>query len=122
MSFKKYVENRDQDLPDAKPRNGLADPDPGELKQPHKPNSKDIDLAKRAIQLIMTRSEKWNRTLYRFLRRVGERIPDVGHIVDNMTRPSAYDKLYGVGLGKNDREPDVLSPSSADTSVDFYQK
>lgn len=109
-------------LPDNKRRNGLADPDPGELKQPHKPNSKDIDLAKQAVQLIMGRSSKWHRTLYKFLRRCGEKIPDVGHIVDNMSKPKDYDKLFGPQLGKNDVEPDVLSPNSADSSPAYYQK
>jgi hypothetical protein len=127
-SFRQYVEDRDQDspegsnLPDGKRRNGLADPDPGELKQPHKPNSKDIDLAKQAVQLIMGRSAKWHRTLYKFLRRCGEKIPDVGHIVDNMSKPKDYDKLFGPQLGKNDVEPDVLSPNSADSSPAYYQK
>lgn len=126
-SFKHYLEMRDEDspegsnLPDGKIRNGLADPDPGELKQPHKPNTQDLDLAKQAVQLIMTRSAKWNRTLYKFLKRCGEKIPDVGHCVDKMTRPKGYYKLFGQPRSKGDIEPDVLSPNSADGSPAFYQ-
>jgi hypothetical protein len=127
-SFKQYVEDRDEDfpsdsnLPDRKSRNGLADPDPGQLKEPHKPNSKDLDLAKQAVQLIMGRNAKWHRTLYRFLTKCGEKIPDVGHVVDNMSKPLNYDKLFSPHIGKNDIEPDVLSPNSADSSPAFYQK
>lgn len=128
LSFKKYVEDRDQDspigsnMPDGKRRNGLADPDPGELQQPHKPDSKDLDLAKRAVQLIMGRNAKWHRTIYKFLRKCGEKIPEVGHIVDEMSKPKDYDKLFGPQVGKNDIEPDVLSPNGADSSPSFYQK
>lgn len=126
-SFKQYVESRDEDspegsnLPDGKQRNGLADPDPGELRKPHKPNSQDLDLAKQAVQLIMSRSAKWHRTLYKFLRRCGEKIPDVGHVVDNMSKPKGYQKLFGPHMGKDDIEPDVLSPNSADSSPAYYQ-
>jgi hypothetical protein len=127
LSFKNYVEMRDtpgdppegSNLPDGKSRNGLADPDPGELKKPHKPNSKDLDLAKQAVQLIMSRSAKWHRSLYKFLRKCGEKIPDVGHIVDNMSKPKGYDSPQ---IGMNDREPDELAPNSADSSPAFYQK
>lgn len=127
-SFRQYVETRDQvspegsNLPSRKSRNGLADPDPGELRQPHKPDSKDLDLAKQAVQLVMGRNEKWNRTIYRFLRRCGEKIPEVGHIVDQMNKPKEYDKLFNTQLGRKDVEPDVLSPSGADSSPSFYQK
>lgn len=127
-SFKQYVEMRDQisldrsDLPDDKMRSGLADPDPGQLKQPHKPDSKDLDLAKQAVQLVMGRSAKWHRTIYKFLLRCGQKIPEVGHVVDNMKKPVGYDKLFGPQMGKNDVEPDVLSPNGADSSPAFYQK
>lgn len=126
-SFKNYVESRDEDspegsnLPDGKMRNGLADPDPGELKKPHKPNSQDLDLAKQSIQLIMSRSAKWHRTLYKFLKKCGEKIPDVGQLVDNMSKPKDYYKLFGPKMGKGDIEPDILSPSSADSSPSYYQ-
>ena len=123
-NFKKYVEDRDSDIesdslygmPDNKVRNGLADPDPTELKQPHKPNSRDLDLAKQAVQLIMMRSPKWNLILYKFLRKCGEKIPDVNHLVDNMTRPKELNKLFG-----REKQPDELSPSSADTPPAYYQ-
>lgn len=122
-SFKQYLETRDKDyLPDDKKRNGLADPDPGELKQPHKPSEKDISLAKQAVQLIMGRSAKWHRTLYRFLRKSGEKIPEVGRVVDGMDKPKNYDKLFSPQIGKNDVEPDILAPSSADTAQSFYKQ
>lgn len=121
LSFKQYVENQAQ-IPDIKPRNGLADPDPGQLKEPHKPDNKDLELAKQAVQLIMNRSAKWHRTIYKFLRRCGDKIPEVGHAVDNMSKPRDYDKYFGLGIGKQDIEPDVLSPNSADGSPSYYQK
>lgn len=110
----------DQEIPSGKERNALGDPDPAELKKPHKVNSKDLDYAKQAVQLIMGRNSKWHRTVYRFLRKCGEKIPEVGHLVDNMTAPKQYDKLFNPL--KNNIEPDILSPSSADSSPAFYQK
>jgi hypothetical protein len=124
-TFRQYVEQMDGNLPDdmtnmpdGKQRNGLADPDPGDLKKPHKPNSQDVDLAKQATQLMMLRSSKWHRKLYKFLRRVGDKIPDIGHLVDQMTKP----KDVGPAFGDKDKQPDVLSPNSADSSPAYYQK
>jgi len=120
--FSQYVEERDQyfheenNLPDGKLRNGLADPDPGELKQPHKVNSKDLDLAKQAVQIIMRRSTKWHRNMYNFLRKCAEKIPEVGHLVDNMEKPKDYEKIFGSKIGENDDEPNSLVPNSSDQS------
>lgn len=125
-TFKKYVEAMDADdmtgMPDNKSRNGLADPDPGEMKNPHKPKPQDLDMAKQAIQIGMTHNPKWELKVYSFLKKMGHRIPEVGNIVDQMTKPKGYDKMTSPQMGKNDNQPDVLSPNSADSSPAFYQK
>jgi hypothetical protein len=124
-TFRQYVEDNDQNspediqnMPGIKARNGLADPDPGEVKKPHKPNSKDVDLAKSAIQIMMGRNAKWHYKLWKFLRSAGERIPEIGHIVDQMSKP----KNANPPLGFKEKEPDELAPNSADGSPAFYQQ
>lgn len=125
-SFRKYVEEMDNgdmsNMPDATPRNGLADPNPGEKKDPHKPKPQDLDIAKQAIQIGMTQNPKWELRIYNFLKKMGSSLPQVGNLVDQMTKPKGYDKLHAPQMGKNDQQPDVLSPNSADSSPAFYQK
>lgn len=115
MAFKTFSQFLEEH-PDDKQRYGLADPDPGELRQPHNPNSKDIDLAKQAVQLMMMRNAKWHRKLYRFLKKSGDKIPEIGHIISSMTKPK------DVADKKGEKPFDVLAPNTADSSPAFFQK
>jgi hypothetical protein len=122
-TFKTYVAEQDMTgMPGEKSRNGLADPDPGELKNPHKPQPQDLDMAKQAIQIGMTHNPKWELKVYNFLKKMGTRIPEVGNLVDQMTKPKGFDRLTAPQLGKSDLQPDVMSPNSADSSPAFYQQ
>lgn len=121
-SFRKFLEETDDEmsLPDNKKRNGLADPDPGEIKRPHKTDPQELDLAKRAIQIGMGENPKWELRIYKFLKKMGENIPNVGNVVNKMSKPKGFDQLNAPELGKNDMQPDVLSPNSADSPPAFY--
>jgi hypothetical protein len=124
-SFQKYVEDADRvedgsNVPDNKKRNGLADPDPGEVKSQHKPRPQDLDLAKQAIQIGMGHNSTWEFRIYKFLKKMGQSIPQVGNLVDQIAKPKGFDQLTAPQLGKNDKQPDVLSPSSADAPPAFY--
>ncbi len=118
--FHRYVEEMDMAQQQDKPRQGLADPDPGTPRDDHKPRAQDLDLAKQAIQIAMTASSKYHRKVYKFLRELSLKLPQLGNLVDQMNTPEGYNDH--APLGKGDKQPDVLSPNSADGSPAFYQK